>query len=184
LLVLLELTLSTLTISLCQANKWSQSEVGEGSIKPPSLQGDKGKDAIKIDEANIGQVIDGLFVDNTVLEDFMEMDDDLAGDLALDDDKVHQASGGSMALTGNSTTDNSATDKPALKPRKTHHNKRRRAGTNTSARKEGSALKFDYSLPRPLDLDSSFHFLLSLGYLDGVGRAPPNRTYTRYPHSL
>ena len=114
----------------------------------------------------------------------MEMDDDLAGDLALDDDKVHQASGGSMALTGNSTTDNSATDKPALKPRKTHHNKRRRAGTNTSARKEGSALRFDYGLPRPLDLDFRFQFPLSLGYLDGVGRAPPNRTCTRYPHSL
>jgi len=119
LLVLLELTLSTLTIPFCQANKWSQPEVGKGSIKPPSLQGDKGKDAIKIDEANIGQVIDGLFVDNTVLEDFMEMDDDLAGDLALDDDKVHQASGG----TGNSTSVNSATDGPAPKPWKTHHNK-------------------------------------------------------------
>ena len=68
LLVLLELTLSTLTISLCQANKWSQSEVGEGSIKPPSLKDDKGKDAIKIDVAKIGQVIDGLVMDNTVLE--------------------------------------------------------------------------------------------------------------------
>ena len=37
----------------------------------------------------------------------------------------------------------------APRPWKRHQNKRQRAGTNTSTRKEARALRFDYSLPRP-----------------------------------
>ena len=39
---------------------------------------------MEIDEANIGNLTDGLVMDKTVLGELIEMDDDLAGDLALD----------------------------------------------------------------------------------------------------
>jgi len=49
---------------------------------------------MEIDEANIGNLTDGLVMDKTVLGELIEMDDDLAGDLALDGDKDNQPSGG------------------------------------------------------------------------------------------
>ena len=49
---------------------------------------------MEIDEANIGNLTDGLVMDKTVLGELIEIDDDLAGDLALDGDKDNQPSGG------------------------------------------------------------------------------------------
>jgi len=49
---------------------------------------------MEIDEANIGNLTDGLVMDKTVLGELIEMDEDLAGDLALDGDKDNQPSGG------------------------------------------------------------------------------------------
>jgi len=49
---------------------------------------------MEIDEANIGNLTDGLVMDKTVLGELIEMDEDLAGDLALDGDKDNQSSGG------------------------------------------------------------------------------------------
>ena len=49
---------------------------------------------MEIDKANIGNLTDGLVMDKTVLGELIEMDEDLAGDLALDGDKDNQPSGG------------------------------------------------------------------------------------------
>jgi len=112
-----------------------------------SPQCDKGKGTMEMD--NEEDLLDTFVTENLVSRSFMDLDCDLAEDTVLHDDTASKTLGGRVTATGTSTTVNSATDRPVPKPRKKHLNKRKRAGTNTSVRKEASALKFDYSLPRP-----------------------------------
>ena len=120
---------------------------GLSGDKVSSPQRDKGKGAMEMD--NEVDLLDAFVTENLMPRSFMDLDCDLAEDTVLHDDTASKTLGGRVTATGTSTTVNSATDRPVPKPRKKHLNKRKRAGTNTSVRKEASALKFDYSLPRP-----------------------------------
>jgi len=115
--------------------------------KVSSPQRDKGKGALEMD--NEVDLLDGFVTKNTVPGYSMDLDCDLAGDTVFHDDTESQTRWERVAATFNSTTVNSATDGPAPRPRKRHQKQRKRAGKNTSACKEASAFRFDYSLPRP-----------------------------------
>jgi len=69
---------------------------------------------MEIDEASIDNLTDSLIMGNAVFGDYMEMDDNLVGDLALGDDQGNRTSVERAVATGNSTTVNSAVLTPWL----------------------------------------------------------------------
>jgi len=120
---------------------------GLSGNKVSSPQRDKGKSAMEMD--NEVDLLDAFVTESMVPRPSMDLDCDLAGDAVLHFDTASKTLGERVVATGTSTTVNSATGRPVPLPRQRHHNKKKRAGTNTSVRKEASALRFDYSLPRP-----------------------------------